>query len=360
MRTLIVKQTGDPFGPWSPVVYGREAPGSILSKFCYKPTMWEMTCRLRADWSIVPSHGSGVFNRYVAQFDGLARLLAAHQTGVVAADSIDFSRYDVVISTEACLPEAVTARFPRTLFAYFMNEHDNGEYNEQKHAPATAYDRFLDHMCGVTGGDAGLSIPFPYLRAREVVRCLFPRRPVAGGPPRIWIDARSLAQGALGDATALWTPTCDEFARALAAEHGVDVRYRANIYRRYYDVPDPSTRDAWQYYAAMGQADYFIGLAAAGAGQALCDAASLGLACVGTPALVYHRLICVPEALCADLGSAIGRVKDWHRSRSRHASVTTSQDEALDLHMAQAPLRRLGFARALKLAAAPSPVSSEP
>ena len=57
MRTLFLKQHVDPFGPWHPVEYRREDPASILGKFYYKPTLWEMTCCLQADWQIVPGHG---------------------------------------------------------------------------------------------------------------------------------------------------------------------------------------------------------------------------------------------------------------------------------------------------------------
>lgn len=133
------------------------------------------------------------------------------------------------------------------------------------------------------------------------------------------------------------------------------VFYRANIYRDYYDVQDPSIRDAWGYYMAMRQADYFIGLAAVGAGQALCDAASLGLACVGTPALVYHRMICAPPSLCTDLDRAIALVKQVHRDPSFRASIVASQDVALDLKMREAPLRRLELAGDQKRAAGRPP-----
>ena len=360
MRTLFVKQSGDPFGPWRSVEYRRESPEAILEKFYYKPTMWEMTCCLRADWKIIPSHGSGVFNRYVAGLERLARLLAAHQTDVVAPESIEFSAYDVVISTEACLTEELTARFPRTLFLYFMNEHDNREYGEQKTTAAAGYDHFLDHMCGTPRGDDPPSLPMPYLRAPDVVRKIFPRRGKATGRPRIWVDARSIARAALDDERALWTGACDRYAGALGAEHEVDVLYRPTIYRDYYDVQDPASRDAWHYYSNMREADYFIGIAATGAGQALCDAASLGLACVGTPALVYHRMTCVPGALCADLSSAIALVKRWHQDRTLRASIVACQDAALDLQMRQEPVWRLELARGRKLASRPrlAPVRS--
>jgi hypothetical protein len=350
MRTLFVKQSGDPFGPWSPVEYRREDPESILRKFYYKPTMWEMTCCLQADWKIVPSHGDGVFNRYVARFERLARLLAGHQTGVVAVSAIDFSAYDVVISIEACLTEDLTSRYPDTLFLYFMNEHDNDEYAEQLKTPAAGYDYFCDHMCGGPGAGEARSLSMPYLRAPDVVRHIFPRYGFPVGPPRVWIDARSIARAALHDSAALWTPSCDRYVAALAAEHGVEILYRANIYRDYYDVQDPSNHDAWCYYADMRRADYFIGVAATGAGQALCDGASLGLACVGTPALAYHRMTCAPAALCDDLASSVALVKRWHDDRSVRASVLEHQDAALALEMRQGPVERLEQARRRKLA----------
>jgi len=51
----------------------------------------------------------------------------------------------------------------------------------------------------------------------------------------------------------------------------------------------------------MAACSYYVNLIACGAGQGLCDAASLGLICFGSPKLPYHKTICHPVCLCNDL-----------------------------------------------------------
>ncbi|MBI4263335.1 MAG: hypothetical protein HY657_03080 [Acidobacteria bacterium] len=338
-RTLFVKQSFDPFGPWSPVDWAAETPASILRKFLYKVTLWEMTCVLQADWRIVRPTAPSPFSEYVARLEHLAGLLATWQTQTVDLTTIDFGEYELVISLEPCIPPTVIDRFPSTAFAYFLNEHRNQTYGEHLASRAAGYRTFLDHMCGDVPARSS-ALPMPYLRAPDIARGRAPVR-TAAARPRVWVEARTLLDAALGDPRAVWTERCDELAATLADRHGVEIRYRPTIYRGFYNVPDPASNDAQEYLDALAAADSFISLSAAGAGQTLCDAASLGLPCVGTKALVYHRMICAPAATTTSLELALATVGRWHDRPGRRAAVVEHQDARLAKVMRKDPLRAL-------------------
>ena len=60
----------------------------------------------------------------------------------------------------------------------------------------------------------------------------------------------------------------------------------------------PKNEEHAKYLSAIASADYYIGIETSGRlgsvphGQALADAASLGLVCIGSPWHVVHRMIC--------------------------------------------------------------------
>ncbi len=112
----------------------------------------------------------------------------------------------------------------------------------------------------------------------------------------------------------------------------------------------PAWGDAQQYLREMGKCRYYLSLGRwiTGAGQALCDAASLGCLCIGEADKVFHRMICHPHCLCKDLSELPQRVRALAASPELQREVRQRQDEALRQQFVDAPLRDLEQATALK------------
>jgi hypothetical protein len=342
-RVLFAKQHFDVFGPWKPIQFDRASPIDILRTFAFKPTYWEMTCALRADWAIVKSEQTGQFRDYVESFARLRDMIPAQERFSVVEDVLDFDAYDIVISLEPFLQSPRKRRWKNTAFFYFMNEHSNENYNAHRAKPAEGYAGFLDHMCGTTGDRRAAhpnSIEMPYLRSPEVARSCFPKRR-RHSTTKIWIEARTIILAATGQPYGTWTDACDAYCRQLQNEIDCPLVYRGHLYADFYNVPPPERADAVEYYKQMRNADIFIGLNAAGAGQTLCDAASLGLACFGTPNLIYHSMICEPDLLCNSLQEALQKASKLARRPGQMKSILTKQDERLRQHMNIEPTKRL-------------------
>jgi hypothetical protein len=339
-RILLVKEHVDVFGPCQPVTSAEVTPRALLNLFPFKPTFWETTTLLQSDWAIVHAEGQSGQRSYVESLPHLRPLIERQRDTAVRLADLDLSSYDIVISIEPCLMAVRQSCEANNRF-YFHNEHSNEWYNRSRRELAPGYVAFLDHMCGatdVTGENYPCSISFPYLRDPQTMRGCFPSKSNSAHPAA-WVDARTIMLQANGSPLGKWTEACDEYLRSLELESGIRIITRGEIYRNYYNVS--STADAAAYLEDMSGADYFISIAASGAGQSLCDAASLGLVCFGSPDLVYHRMICQPERLNHSLWSALASAADLYGSAARMSAAIRQQDAALRLEFQFEPVKRL-------------------
>lgn len=342
-RTLFVKQDVDVFGSYTSFKWNQETAQSIIRKFPYKPTYWEMICYLEADWAIIKTTRNDEFTRYVKQWPHLIELIKVQQSSSVPDDSIDFSGYDIVISFEPCLPATAIGKFSRTTrFFYFFNEHAHHLYNDHITSPARGYEALLDHMCGSTVRgklSENRAISFPYLRDPTSMRSTFPspKRAIRN----LWIESRTIMQAATGSSEGLWSEACSEYLHSLVRTAPIPILSRPKIYTQFYNALPIEAQDGMHYLEDLSKAYFFVGLAAAGAGQTLCDAASLGLICFGSDRLPYHRMVCHPDNLCNDIAAAVERASMLAKDEARSNFYRAYQDQQIRTHMQRAPLRRL-------------------
>jgi tetratricopeptide (TPR) repeat protein len=123
---------------------------------------------------------------------------------------------------------------------------------------------------------------------------------------------------------------------SLEQRFGMRVTFRNADYENIIDWGDP-----YDYMRDMSACKYYINLIACGAGQGLCDAASLGLICFGSPKLPYHRSICHPICLCRDLAELEWKLPLVRGSEGLQQEIIAWQDAALSDRMVSQPLRIL-------------------
>jgi hypothetical protein len=86
----------------------------------------------------------------------------------------------------------------------------------------------------------------------------------------------------------------------------------------------------------------------AGAGQAICDAASLGCLCIGQQEKAFHRLICHPAALCDHMIELPRRLRAIAGSPDLQEEVYAWQQSALRDFFQRRPLSLLEEAISMK------------
>ncbi len=346
MKTAFVKQLLDVHGPWSSVLWKDTGPRRLFEVWPGKGTFWEMTCLLRADWYIVPQRiVTDYTHDAVLKYPGRSELIARFTSGVVSPAEIPFNDYDVVITLDPILD---VPRESQALFAYFVVEHWDRLYSRSLHRPLAGYDLFLAHMGDSEARLRSLpqAVSFPYPRDPGTVRSIFP----AHKEEVAWVDWRTIATLGMAEEFGPWNDASEAAAARLNEVLGVPIRYKGSFSRSPYGVADPPLwGDAALYLEAVASCRYYIAVGGmAGAGQALGDAASLGCLCIGQQDKPYHRMMCHPSCLCADLAEMPARLRSVASSRDLQAEVLASQDGVLRKRFVEEPSALLEEALEMK------------
>jgi len=129
----------------------------------------------------------------------------------------------------------------------------------------------------------------------------------------------------------------------------LEKRFGARVTFRNLDFED-MTRwgDPLDYMREMSACSYYVNLIACGAGQGLCDAASLGLICFGSAKLPYHKAVCHPVCLCSDLSELEWKLSMVRSSACLQQEIRSWQDAALSDMMVTQPIRILQAAVDMK------------
>jgi hypothetical protein len=348
LKTAIVKQVLDVFGPWSSIKWSDTTPLGLFDIWPGKALYWELTCMLQADWYIVPVSLEGDYLRdAMKKQPGRAQMVQKFTKNVTEVAAIPFENYDLVLTIDNILE--VPPGLPN-LFAFYAQEHWDPIYAHSLRRPLNGYDLFLAHMLD---GSAELhalpqALSFPYLHDPAVIRPVFspPRQEIA------WIDWRTLITLANQPVNSSWAPQTD--AAMLRAQEELDIPLRcgsASKSKSYFIADEPSWGDAADYTRSLAECRYYIGVGRlGGAGQGLAEAAAVGCLCIGQSAQAYHRLICHPSCLCDDLFDLPGTLRRLRQSPDLQREVLDHQDRHLCLHFRDRPLAALARAIALKKA----------
>jgi hypothetical protein len=345
VRVAFIKQLFDVHGPWSSMLWEKTTPRQLLEVWPGKATFWEMTCCLHADWYVIPQQLSSDYTQNVLQNPGLGELLSRHTSNIVARDKIPIEQYDLVITFDPIL--AVPANSP-TLFAYFVVEHWDCLYKESMYGPLGRYDLFLAHMMDAPNTLAALpqALAFPYVRDPDAVQAAFP----AEKDEAVWADFRTLTTLGMAETYGMWVASGHAAAKRLEETLRLPVRYRASFNESPYGISEPPAwGDAATYFDEMARCKYYVAVGTInGAGQAICDAASLGCLCIGQQEKAFHRLICHPAALCDHMLELPRRLEAIVASRDLQEEVRAWQDGALRDFFQRRPLALLEEAISIK------------
>ena len=80
----------------------------------------------------------------------------------VRCDTIDWSKYDIVITINAAVPARITSLYPSVLWAYYIGEHTMPSHQKSYKLPINGYDVFLTQDYHESPALPGHVIDFPY------------------------------------------------------------------------------------------------------------------------------------------------------------------------------------------------------
>lgn len=355
MKIAFIKQVLDVHGPWSTVLWNDTTPRGLFDVWPGKATFWEMTCCLKADWYVIPQRLTSDYTQEVLRRIPNGTEKITRQTrNIVQPEQIPVEEYDLIITFDPIWDVPAESA---TLFAYFVVEHWDRLYNESLRAPIGRYDLFLAHMMDASMGLASLpqALAFPYLRHPETVRAVFP----SAKEEAVWVDFRTLTTLGMAETYDIWVSSGHAAATRLEETLDLPVRYKGTFNENPYGISDPPAwGDAARYFDAMASCRYYVAVGTiAGAGQALCDAASLGCICVGQQDKAFHRLVCHPAALCASMIDLPRRLKAIVASHDLQSEIREWQETALRDFFHRRPLTLLEEALSMKRSGRLAPIA---
>jgi hypothetical protein len=345
LKTALIKQIYDVFGPWSGFLWKDMSPQKILSVWPVKAVYWELTCVLQADWYIIPPVVEGDYVRDIVRHPGHTQLIEKYTTNILPLEKIPFSDYDLIITVD---PMLTPSKDSRTVFAYYVQEHWDRLYRESMHQPRSGYDLFLDHMMDAPAPLDHLpqAVSFPYIHDPQFLRSQFapPRQDVVWSDHRVLMTLAGRKPGELA------------FAEASAAKVrlervlGIEIRCRAISHTKPWGVYDPPRwNDTADYFRELAECRYYIAVGdMAGAGQGLAEAAALGCLCIGQTDRAYHRLLCHPSCLVENIAEMPKRFRALKESSDLWPEVLAHQDANLIEYFLQCPLAVLTSAIEMK------------
>ena len=270
MKTAIIKQKHDVFGPWSSVSWDPSCT-TLISRWPNKAALFEMTLLFEADWFVLDTYCPTDYIKDLhAKNPNLPQILNRYVSDTVDPKSVLVSEYDLVICADPVFPICENSK---TVFSYIAQEHWDSLYSKSVGSPLSYYDVFLDHMgvCTTNITKLPASISFPYPQCPDKIKSLFGR----ARQEAVWVEWRSIVTIL---SKTFWDQECDEYIKRLCNDTGFDIRTRAGLWNAWYGVSEiPLWGDVAEYYGALSECKYYLGIGRdSGAGQGLVDAASLG------------------------------------------------------------------------------------
>jgi hypothetical protein len=348
MKVAFVKQVLDVAGPWASVRWQDTTPEGLFSIWPCKATLWEATCLLKADWYVIPQQINTEYTKdAVLKYPGRLELVMNNVKNVVDIKTIPFEQYDIVISFDPILS---IPKYLKTVFAYYMAEHWERLYADSLKKPVGDYDVFLAHMLNAPQTISSLpgAISFPYLRDPDTMRAVFCE---GKKEESVWIDWRTFE--ALGSTDAEHN-VIETASKVVKQWLGIPVRYKSDYLRIPYGISNPPRwADAAAYLRELGRSKYYVSVGRdSGAGQGLCDAASLGCICIGEQNKPFHKIVCHPDCLCANTTEMLHRLGMVMRSPEMQKQVCAWQDRQIREYFIKKPLELLKEASCIKAKAA--------
>jgi len=334
MKVAFVKYKYDVFGPWSTILWEDTSPIDLFNIWPSKVALWEMSCLLEADWYVVSEANlKSDYLKGSLKDSRRVKIVDKYVKKVISQYKIPYERYDIVISLDPILD---VPEISNTLFGYFLNEHWDRLYYRSLKKPLNKYDLFLAHMLDAKSELTNLcqAVSFPYLYSQEVARNIFGLKK----EEKVWVDWRTLTTLSQ---TETWKKETEEAAKRLQYYLSYPVFHKGDFNKKPLGISDPPLwGDAYNYLKEMAKCKYYIGVGRlGGAGQALCDAASLECICIGDMARPYHRLVCHPELLCKDLFDLVGKFKKVLNSFSLQNEAIIYQQQALKRYFFEEPFK---------------------
>lgn len=352
VKTCFVKSALNMYLSWGSLRY--PGPRKLLDSFLFGAHAFSLMVALESDtWvirekDIAKSDGGSVWPKD----DPRMKLERAHQN-IVGISEISWEEYDCVISLDPILGN-LPKRYPRTLWCYYELSHACERAYEVMRTgrPRDGYDLYFDRFFRARSGLRGLPqiVHFPLTQSADILKGLI----APTNEPAVFIESRNIPK-----------------TRKLRARMRAELRNICGLPIRHAPFPEFGTvfvkfglalvsdsrkeiLNAADYLGLVGSCKYYLSWRKRRvAGQALVEAAALGLIIVAPSRSPYSSRLCHPTCLTrAGEPARVGlrRIRKIEANPDWQAEILAHQDKVLREQFWNEPLGILNEALEMKRA----------
>ncbi|MBS0285951.1 MAG: hypothetical protein JSR17_01125 [Proteobacteria bacterium] len=261
----------------------------------------------------------------------------------VQVDSIEFNKYDVVISSDCIVPISVIQKFPNVLWCYYEDEHAFGSFQISKKSPIAGYDVFLNHFMdsNVDSERLPCSVSFPYLEHVPTFNLLVNE-----------MNLNSVKEKSIFfDSHILRTPLFQTLKQNIENNTLLQTKYTEwdfdNSLSELCNFKLPHIKT---YISKLISCTYFIYLRnnSGGIGQSMLPAAAAQCIIIGANAMKYARIIIHPICVITNESECINTINMVEKNPNLKKDIINYQNQQLETHFWNKPLELIKKLYALK------------
>ena len=265
----------------------------------------------------------------------------------VSPESIDFNKYDIVISNDVCIPKRITQQYPHVLWCYYVREIKAPSYRQSLIAPAAGQDVVLNHHFRLQPAVAATHVlEFPYhLQRPGCFHKLFAQpQPSFSDRDGVFVDHHTMIQLSAEQRNRLQT-----FGPVVSTIHHGErevIPTSESLARRTMD-DDLKQRllNSRYFLITPGQRLVF--------GTAMVEAIAAGCLVIGSPqSLGRHAFMFTEETSASDAAEAVEKMTSLNNNHETANAERIRQQQLVEYLCYTRPMNHLIEAWQRKLASA--------
>lgn len=235
----------------------------------------------------------------------------------VDCHTIDWDRYDVVISLNVSLPSTLIKKYPRTLFGYMI-----GEANLASKRVRFGYDVCLNQMATgkVADGLGVIDFPYTFVKSDTLEKLMMRHLGRPSENSGIFSEINSSSQRPVRDIPEQFLPIAEQTGHAI------------RLHRQHIGENLKQVYDA-RYFVKVGGRNI--------RGNSIIEAISLGTPVLMSPDEVIHRELLPESSWVKTPDEAIRKIRELDRNPEERTALLVEQRRRLDEYIFEKPMQSL-------------------
>lgn len=256
----------------------------------------------------------------------------------ITISSINFDKYDIVISSDCIVPLNIIQKYSKVLWCYYEDEHAFESFQRSKKAPLGGYDVFLNHFLDsptyTNTQTLPCSISFPYIEHIPTFRLLMKEMGIENTKQDyVFLDSHILRM-----------PTFPSIKQKIETNTRFKTVYTEwDFANSLSDLCNFKLPHIKLYISKVASSSYFMYLRnnSGGIGQSMLPAAAAQCIIVGANTMKYAKIIIHPLCVATNETECINIIKTLESNPHLKEDILNYQNQKLENYFWTQPIEMI-------------------